>query len=297
MKTRKIIKDAANLLGFFITDKTYIKIRYRMVFGKSIDLKAPKTYNEKLNWMKLYDRNPLYTKLVDKYDVREYVSEKIGSEHLIPVLGVWDSFGDIDFDSLPDEFVLQCTHDSGSVTVCHDKKALDIKELQKKFNKAMKHSQYNGGREWAYKNVKPRIIAEKFMTDESKTGLKDYKFFCFDGKVKAMFIATERGIEGKDVKFDFFDENFNHLPLKHGHENAEITPVKPEHFEEMKELAEKLSKGFRQVRVDLYNVNGQIYFGEMTFYHHCGFVPFTPEKWDYIFGNWINLDITEGKNE
>ncbi len=277
----------------WIPDKMYLKLRYRAAFHKKLNLKNPQTYNEKLQWMKLYDRNPLYNKLVDKYDVREFIKERIGEEHLIPAYGVWDKFDDINFDELPDEFVLKCTHDSGSVFICKDKSKIDKAWLKAKFEKALKGNQYHGGREWAYKDVKGKIVAEKFMVDESGYELKDYKFFCFDGEVKAMFIATDRGVEGEDVKFDFFDENFNHLPFKHGHENAKVTPLKPEGFEEMKEIAKVLSKGLRQVRVDLYNINGKIYFGEMTFYHHCGFVPFEPEEWDYTFGSWI--DISERK--
>ena len=241
--------------------------------------------------MKLYDRNPLYTKLVDKYEVRDYVSSLIGEEHLIPLLGVYNSFENIDFEKLPNAFVMKCTHDSGSVIVCKDKKQLDYKSVKKHFDYCLKKGDsFYGGREWAYKNVKPRIVVEKFMVDDSAVGLKDYKFFCFNGVVKAMFIATDRGIEGKDVKFDFFDVNFEHLDLKHGHDNAPVTPKKPPQYEEMIRIAEILSRGLKQVRIDLYNINGRIYFGEFTLYHHCGFVPFSPEKWDTIFGSWLDLN-------
>lgn len=274
----------------FLSDETYLKLRYRVTFHRKLDLKHPKTYNEKLQWMKIYDRDPLYNKLVDKYEVRSFVRERIGEEHLIPCLGVWSKFEEIDFDKLPEQFVIKCTHDSGSVHICRDKSKIDKTALKKHFDAAVKDNQYWGGREWAYKDVQGRIIAEEFMVDESRVGLKDYKFFCFDGVVKSMFIATDRGIEGQDVKFDFFDKEFNHLQFKHGHENATVMPKKPDRYEEMISLAEKLSKGLRHVRVDFYNINGQIYFGEMTFYHHCGFVPFTPEEWDYTFGSWINCE-------
>ena len=269
--------------------KQYLKLRYRLTFKKPLNLKNPQTYNEKLQWMKLYDHNPIYAQLVDKYDVRKYVSEKIGEEHLIPIIGVWDNFDEIDFDKLPNEFVMKCTHDSGSVFICKDKSTVDKKLLRKRITSDLKRSQYIAGREWAYKNVKPRIIVEKLMRDESSADLKDYKFFCFDGEVKSMFIATDRGIEGQDVKFDFFDAEYNHLPLKHGHQNANILPAKPNGFEEMKKLASKLSEGLRHARIDLYNINGKIYFGEITFYHHCGFVPFDPEEWDYTFGSWLKI--------
>ena len=289
MNMKSILKMAVKNLLRFLPDKTYLQLRYLITFRRPLNLRCPKTYSEKLQWMKLYDRNPLYNQLVDKYDVRAFVAERIGEEHLIPCLGVWDSFEEIDFAALPDSFVLKCTHDSGSVRICNDKKLLDMAQLRMHFAAALRDEQYYGGREWAYKNLKSRIIAEAFMVDDSGTGLKDYKFFCFDGKVKAMFIATDRGVPGQDVKFDFFDENFNHLPFKHGHENAKVPPQKPDRFEDMIELAEKLSEGLRHVRVDLYNINGDIYFGEMTFYHHCGFVPFDPPQWDDTFGSWIRV--------
>lgn len=290
---KDIVKNNIKNFLSFLPDETYLKLRYRATFHRKLNLKKPKTYNEKLQWMKIYDRNPLYNKLVDKYEVRSFVKERIGEEHLIPCLGVWDKFEEIDFDKLPEQFVIKCTHDSGSVYICHGKEKIDKFFLKKRFDKALIDNQYLGGREWAYKDVKGRIIAEKYMVDESGVGLKDYKFFCFDGVVKSMFIATDRGVEGQDVKFDFFDREFNHLPFKHGHENATTIPQKPDGYEEMILLAEKLSKGLRHVRVDLYNINGKIYFGEMTFYHHCGFVPFTPEEWDYTFGSWIKCEDSD----
>lgn len=282
-------KKLAYYATAWMPTKFYLSLRYRLVFKKKMNWKHPTTYNEKLQWMKVYDHNPLYHRLVDKYDVREYVSEKIGEEHLIPLFGVWDKFDDINFDELPNEFVMKCTHDSGSVYICRDKAAIDKKKLKKQFADAQRRSQYRAGREWAYKGLKPKIIAEKFMVDDSCIGLKDYKFFCFDGEVKTLFVATDRGVEGEDVKFDFFDTEYNHLPVRHGHKNANILPSCPENFEQMKKIASELSKGLRHVRVDLYNINGKIYFGEMTFYHHCGFVPFEPEEWDRTFGDWIKL--------
>lgn len=285
--TNLIIKGVADIIGPVLPDKVYLNLRYYMSFHRLINWSSPKTYNEKLQWMKVYDRNPMYTRLVDKYEVRNYIAEKLGEEYLFPCYGVWDRFEDIDFSKLPNQFVLKCTHDSGSVRICKDKEAFDLKENAAHFAKCLKTNSFLGGREWAYKSVKPRIIAEKLMTENGE-GLKDYKFFCFDGTVKAMFIATDRGKEGTDVKFDFFDEHFNHLPFKHGHENAIVTPQKPDCFDKMIEIAEKLSKGMRHVRIDLYDIDSKIYFGEFTFYHHCGFVPFDPEEWDYTFGSWIN---------
>lgn len=273
----------------FLSDKKYLEMRYKLRFGKKLDLENPLTYNEKLQWLKLYDRNPEYTKMVDKYEVKKYVADKIGEEYIIPTLGVWDKFEDIDFDKLPDQFVLKCTHDSGGIVICKDKSNLNKEKAKKKIEKGLKRNYYWSSREWPYKDVKPRIIAEKYMVDESGYELKDYKFFCFDGKVKVLFIATDRAVEGEETKFDFFDENFVHLPIKNGHENADKELACPEGFEKMKELAEKLSQGIPQLRVDFYNINGQIYFGETTFFHWSGMVPFEPEEWDYKFGEYIKL--------
>lgn len=287
--TNALVKAIAYKLGVIIPDKFYLRLRYRLTFHKKLNLKNPVTYNEKLQWMKLYDRNPIYSRLVDKYEVKKYINEVIGNEYVIPTIGIWNRFEEIDFDMLPDEFVLKCTHDSGSVIICENKLEFDIEKARNHFNKKLKKSEYLGGREWAYKNVKPRIIAEPYFRDETGGPLKDYKFFCFDGQVKSLFIATDRGTEGTDVKFDFFDENYNHLNLKHGHENAEYIPQKPVCFDEMKRIASMLSKGLRHARIDLYYINHRIYFGEITFYHHCGFVKFEPEEWDEAFGNWLKI--------
>lgn len=253
------------------------------------NLDNPKTYNEKLQWLKLNDIHPEYTHLVDKYESKEYVRKIVGDEYIIPTLGVWDAFDEIPFDKLPNQFVLKTTHDSGGVVVCPDKSKLNIKAARKKLEKSLRHNYFYEHREYPYKDVTPRIIAEKFMVDESGSELKDYKFFCFDGKCKMMFIATGRRIN--DVRFDFFDTEFHHLPFKQGHPWSGKEIAKPENFDEMVRLSEKLSKGFRHVRVDLYNINGKIYFGELTFFHFSGNVPFEPEEWDYKVGEWLKLPI------
>lgn len=271
----------------WMNDELYIKIAFWARVGRWPNIDHPQSYNEKLQWMKLHDRNPLYTKLVDKYEVKPLVAEKIGDKYIIPTLGVWDNVEDIDFDSLPNQFVLKCTHDSGGLVICKDKRELDIDAAKKKLNTCLKHSFYWGMREWPYKDVKPRIIAEQYMEDETGE-LRDYKFFCFDGEVKALFIASDR-TKDIETKFDFYDEDFNHLPFTNGHPNAEVPPSKPVCFEEMKELAKILSKGIPQVRVDFYEIKGKVYFGEMTFFHWSGMTPFVPEEWDYKFGNWIKL--------
>jgi len=273
----------------FIPDEPYLKIMYRLRMGKKLNLDNPRTFNEKIQWLKLHDRKPIYTTMVDKYEAKNYVASIIGEEYIIPTLGVWDKFEDINFDSLPNQFVLKCTHDSGGLVICRDKFSFDIEAAKKKINASLKTNFYWVAREWPYKDVKPRIIAEQYMEDKSDHELRDYKFFAFDGVAKALFIATDRGDESIDTKFDFFDMDFKHLEFTNGHPNAEIELHKPKTFEKMRLLAEKLSEGIPQVRVDFYEVNGRTYFGEITLAHWSGMKPFVPEEWDYTFGGWIDL--------
>ena len=278
--------------GPYMSDRSFIKWEYFSGMRKFPDIEHPTTYNEKLQWLKLNDVHPEYGELVDKVTAKEHVEKIIGKEHIIPTLGVWDSFDEIDFDKLPDCFVLKTTHDSGGVVVCPDKIKLNKKEAKDKLEKSLKHDYFLAHREYPYKFVKPRILAEQYMVDESGTELKDYKFFCFDGECKMLFVATGRG-KG-DVRFDFFDTEFNHLPFVQGHPWADETPKRPNGFEEMVQLAEKLSSGFPHVRVDFYDVNGHIYFGEMTFFHFSGNVPFVPEEWDHKIGEWLTLPTSRG---
>lgn len=276
-------------LGFYdrMDDEKYLKKLYMANFGKELDLENPKTFNEKLQWLKLYDRKPEYTMMVDKYKVREYIAEKLGEEYLIPLLGVWDDPEEIDFDKLPNQFVLKCNHNSGlGMCICKDKSKLDIKKVKSELRKGLKQDYYLHGREWPYKDVPRKIICEKYMVDESGYELKDYKIFCFNGEPKALFVATDRMT---DTKFDFFDVEFNHLPFTNGHPNAEKEIAKPQNLDEMLKVASVLSKGIPQVRIDLYNINGKILFGEMTFSHWSGMVPFDPDNWDEKLGEWINL--------
>ena len=278
-------------LGFtrFMSDEKFVKKEYQLAMGRKLDIEKPCTYNEKLQWLKLYDRNPLYAVLVDKYEAKKYVGAIIGEEYIIPTLGVWNNFDEINFDLLPEQFVLKCTHDSGGVVICKSKSEFDVKNARKKINKCLKRNYFYAHREWPYKNVKPRIIAEKYMEDEKTQELRDYKFFVFNGEAKMLFIAKDRQVKGEETKFDFFDMEFNHLHFKNGHPNSEDSPKKPCLFEEMKLLAEKLAKGLVHVRVDFYEVNGKIYWGELTFSHWSGLVPFEPEEWDYRIGEWLKL--------
>ena len=272
-----------------MSDEEYLRLRYRQAFGHELNLDNPQTFNEKIQWLKLHDRKPIYTTMVDKYLAKQFIADKVGTEYVIPTLGRWDRFEDIDFEQLPERFVLKCNHDSGSVFICRDKRKFDYAGVGKKINESLKYSYYLATREWPYKDVKPCIIAEEYMEDSTTHDLRDYKFFCFDGVVRALFIASDRQTDGEDTKFDFFDADFNHLDFSNGHPNADPIPVKPQSFETMKKLASVLSEGIPLLRVDFYEVDGRPYVGELTFSHWNGMVPFKPEEWDYKFGEWIKL--------
>lgn len=283
-----IISKLAMKTNFLLSDEAYLKLIFRLKMGYKLDLNNPKTFSEKLTWLKLYDHNPEYIQLVDKYAVKDIVAQKIGPEHVIPTLGVWNRPEDIDWDALPNSFVLKTTHGGGNtgVVICKDKAVFDRQKAVDSLNRSLKQDIYRTLREWPYKGVPRRIIAEKYIDGENND-LPDYKFFCFDGEVKALFIGTER--QTGNVKFDYFDADFNHLDLIQLHPMSGKEIKKPDCFEEMKRIASELSKGIPHVRIDLYEVNGHIYFGEYTFYHHGGCVPFHPQEWDNVFGSWINL--------
>lgn len=285
---RKVLEPLSRL----VPDRLFLMLKFRYKMGQWLWLSRknpPRTYNGKLQWLKLYDRQPIYTTMVDKSAAKEYVASIIGEEHIIKTLGVWERFDDIDFDALPDQFVLKTTHDSGGVVVCRDKATLDREAARQKLEASLRRDYYLGTREWPYKDVPHRILAEEYMVDESGYELKDYKWFCFNGEPRALFIATDRSNPDEDTKFDFFDADFRHLPFTNGHPNASRPIAKPTSFEEMKTLARKLSQGMPHLRVDFYDINGKIYFGELTFYHWSGFVKFEPKEWDTTFGDWMRL--------
>ena len=266
----------------------FLKKMYKIKTGKELNLFKPVLYTEKLQWLKLFDQRPEYTVMVDKYAVKNFVAERIGNKYVIPLLGVWDSVDEIDFEALPNQFVLKTTHDSGAVVICKNKRDLDVKVVKKKIGYFLKRNYFDCNREWPYKNVKPRIIAEAYMEDSTYKELRDYKFFTFGGIPKVLYIAQGRG-NGELTVADFFDMEFNHLDLTIDHKMANTTPEKPQCFEEMKKLAAVLSEGTPQLRVDFYEVDGKVYFGEMTFFHCSGFEKFYPEKWDKTFGDWVKL--------
>jgi len=285
--------DIGTLLKW-MPDRLFLTLKYFAKTGKWMHWNRPTSFNEKIQWLKVYDRNPEYTLMVDKYEAKKYVAARIGEEYIIPTLGVWDSFDEIDFDKLPKQFVLKCTHDSGGLVIVKDKDQLDLLSAKAKIEKCLKRNYFWGTREWPYKNVQPRIIAEKYMVDESGYELKDYKLFTFNGFVKALYIATDRQSKEAEMKWNFYDMNFEKLPFWNAHPNSDLEMKRPESLSKMRELVEKLSKGIPHVRVDFYDINGQIYFGEMTFYHNSGFSAFHPEEWDYKFGEWIKLPDSIG---
>lgn len=295
-KIIKYIKKPSNVLlylmnkNFFkwIPDEKYIKIKYKLEMNQKFNLKEPRTFNEKLQWLKLYDRNPEYTKMVDKYEAKKYVADIIGQEYIIPTLGVWDKFEDIEFDKLPKQFVLKPTHTSGNVFICKDKEKINYKQLRKMINKWLKRDYYLVHREWPYKNIKPKIIAEQYMVDDSGMKLKDYKFFCFNGIAQTILVCSNRNGSFKNT--NFYDINWNLQPFtREKHKNSNEQIKKPKNLDEMITVAEKLSKDIPFVRVDLYEINGKVYFGELTFYPSSGFEGFEPEEWDKKLGDMLEL--------
>lgn len=278
----------------WMKDEAYLKLLYKSWFGKRIDLNDPKSFNEKMQWLKLYDHKPEYTQMVDKYEVKKYVAERIGEEYIIPTLGIWDSFDEIDFDSLPDQFVLKCTHDSGSVFVCRDKAKLDKSALKHKLNRRLKRKYYIANREWPYRNVKPRIMAECYMEDVNQpNGLRDNKFYCFDGEPKLLYVSE--GLENHETaKISFLNIDWTFAPFRRlDYKPFDKLPPKPEHFEHMCALARQLSQDVPFLRVDLYEINGKVYFSELTFFPCGGFILFHPAEWDEKLG--LDIKLPESK--
>ena len=278
---------AKGLLNW-MPDKLYLSILFKEALGYWPDFENPKTFNEKLNWLKLYDRKPLYTQLVDKYAVREYIAEKIGEQYLIPLVGgPWNSVDEIDFEALPQQFVLKSTHDSGGVVICRDKSKLDVEAAKLKLAKHLKREYFWGNREWPYKNVEPRVIAEKYMQDGKEAVLPVHKIFCFNGK--AEIFQTIQNDKSPKETIDYFDTDWNLLALRQTFPNSAVAPEKPDTLEEMIALAEKLSAGHPFLRTDFYNIDGKTYFSEITFYTDAGLAYFEPAEWDKSLGNKIKL--------
>lgn len=291
---KRILLGILNRTAVLWSDKLFLKLKFRLMMGQKLDLKNPKTFNEKLQWLKLYNRKPEYTTMVDKYAVKEYVANIIGEEYIIPTLGVWDSVSEIDWDSLPNQFVLKTTHGGGGggVVICKNKTTFNTEASKLKLQQSLDSDIYINFREWPYKNVPKRIIAEEFMKDESNYELKDFKFFCFNGKVKCFKVDFDRFTSHKA---NYYDLNAHLLPFW-----EVVCPAapnrnfeKPRNFEKMIEIAEALSKDIPFARIDLYNTNGKIFFGEITFFPAAGMGKFEPEEWDETLGEYLILPKDE----
>ena len=291
-KMKKILKEPKSVLLYlmgkcciFVPDEPYVKARYYLKNGEKLNLKNPKTFNEKMQWLKLHNRKDIYTKMVDKYEAKKFVAGIAGEKYIIPTLGIYKKFDDIDFDKLPKQFVIKCTHNSGGFVICKDKSKLDLKKTKKKINKCLKKNYYYFGREWPYNNVKPRIIVERYVKDDIIDDLRDYKFICFNGEPKYVYIT----VKNDNIFENYYDMDFKPINIDHGFPRSDIEFEKPKRFSEMKKLASKLSKDIPFLRVDLHYVNGKVLFGEMTFYDWSGSRLFAQRKWDKELGDLIDL--------
>ena len=289
--------------GFYesMPDREYLERMFKAKMGYDLDLEHPLTFNEKLQWLKLYDRKPVYTTMVDKYEAKKYVSDIIGEKYIVPTLGIWEHFDEIDFDALPSKFVMKCTHDSGGLVICRDKSNLDITSAKQKITSSQKYNYYYKYREWPYKNVKPRIIIESYLEEQKGSNnnenglLNDYKLQCFDGRFDNIFVAEGR-FSKRGVRFHYFDKGWNYLPYSPyiDVDIRDLGKLKPRCLDEMIEISEKLSKGLPQLRVDLYEVNGRVYFGELTFYSQSGFDTDITADADKIMGDHLVLPCNNG---
>ena len=273
----------------WVPDSLYLKVLYRVIMGRKLNLKNPKEYNEKLQWLKLNDRKPEYSTMVDKYEVRGYIEDLLGDKYLIPCLGIYDSVDDIDIDALPDRFVLKCTHDSGSVEICKDKSSFDIEGARHRLSQAMRRNYYATYREWPYKYVKPRIIAEGYLEGDGGD-LKDYKVMCFNGEAKIVEVHENRFVEGKVHTQTFYDREWNIVPLTQVETVTVDRPgERPRQLDEILRLSELIAKDMYHARIDWYIEGDKIYFGEITFFDGSGFESFSTPEMEMMLGDMINL--------
>lgn len=282
---RNVIEFFYRSLGF-LSDEKYLRLLFRLRMGRKLDLDNPKTFCEKLQWLKIHGREEIYTTMADKYLAKQFIAEKIGEKYVVPLLNSWDRFDDIDFDSLPDKFVLKCNHDSGSAIICRDKTKLDKENARKILEKSLRTDYFILKREWPYKNIKRKIIAEAYLEDEPGANLFDYKFFCLNGIPRIMYIIEGASDNPTEA---FFDMDQNYLDLEMEDPRPEIPPKLPDSFDEMKRLAAKLSEGVPFLRVDFFCVKGRLYVGELTFFHESGFGEIKPKEWDMKLGDMLDI--------
>jgi len=273
----------------FLSDEKYLRLMFRLRMGEKLNLKNPKTISEKLQWLKLYDRKDIYTTMADKYLAKKFIAERVGSEYVIPLIGVWDKFDEIDFDALPGKFVLKCNHDSGSVIICEDKSKLNVNEARKVLEKSLRTDYFILKREWQYKNIQRKIICEQYISDDEKNGvLTDYKFFCFSGIPKFLYVATDSSNQNEHETF--LDLDWKKVPFRRKEypEHSSV-PKKPVNFDKMVQIAKQLSDGIPFLRVDFYEVGGKLFVGELTLFPGAGYLVFNPDEYNSIIGDWINL--------
>lgn len=283
----RYIKRFFRLPQRLLSDEKYLKRLYLKVFSKPLNLENPNGFTEKLQWLKIHNRKPVYTTMVDKYEAKKFIAERIGEEYIVPIYGVWERFNDIDFSSLPQSFVLKSTHDSGGLYICKEKEKMNKDTARVLMNFSLNNNHFWKSREWPYKNVRPRIFAEKYLENPEIESIRDYKFFTFGGIPKVMYVTSGRN--GGETYADFFDMDWNHLDLTIDHRNAPTPPQKPVNFEKMKEFAAVLSEGTPHLRVDFYEIDGKLYAGELTFFHCSGLCMPKPSKWETQMGEWIEL--------
>lgn len=288
-----IVSRIRRVLINFLPDELYLKLVYYRIFKKKLNLSRPELFCEKLQWIKLNDRKEIYHRMVDKYEAKKFIAERVGEQYIIPTLGLWDKFEEIDFDLLPDKFVLKCTHDSGSYYLCEDKSKLDKEILKKKLLKNFGMDYFYISREWPYKGLKYRIIAEPLLGDQKS--LREYKFFCFNGVPKIYQSCTDRDNSIGGAILQFFDIEGNLLEIEdaHHHRKSSTVTAVPIHLDEMLRISEILSKDTYCLRVDFFEVDSKLYLGEMTFFESSGFCEFVPEKYNRILGDWIQLPMDQ----
>ena len=282
MSLKKFFKSFTRILP----DKAYVWLDFIRNLHRIPDLRNPSTFNEKLQWLKLYNHDPSYPKMADKFAMRDFVEKKAGAGHSVPVLGVWDCFDEIDFSSLPDTFVLKCNNDSGHYVICRDKRTMDMKAARKTITEGLKTNYYYQNREWVYKDIVPKVFAEQYLQQDSDDCLWDYKFFCFNGEPKIMYMEKEASESKTEA---FFDMEQNYLDLEMDDPRPDVPPALPTCFDQMKAIAAKLSAGIPFLRVDFFYVNETVYVGELTFFHCGGLAPVKPESWNRQLGSWIDI--------
>lgn len=284
--TKAIIPlDSLRLIDW-MPDEMFVKLAFRGELGQKLDLKNPKSFNEKLQWLKLYDHKTEYIDLVDKLKAKSVVGNQIGSQHIVPLYGHWKTADEIAFETLPDKFVLKCNHDQGSVILVSDKNRINKKNVIDILNKKLKRNNFYGCREYPYKYIKPEVFAEEYLGSD----IIDYKFYCFNGKPK--FLYCGQGLtEDHSLKIDFFDLDWNIMPFYRTDYRRLGSIPKPLHLDEMIDISKKLSKDIPFVRIDLFEVNGKVYFSEFTLCPAAGFMPFVPKEYDWIVGEWLKLPV------